>query len=264
MTNKFLIGVSTYLKNGALREFLDSAIKNDYLETCDILICDDADGHAKEVFAEYPQKGLLYTTGSNLGIARNKNRAIRFFLEQKHYTHLILTDDDMLFTAPGLFEECIAAGWPHTMGYLGEMSCSLEGARGGFFDTFPIKGKTDIEPETIFTNGSQGVMLYMTRDVVEKCMYYPIAPGRYGYEHSIYSNIINNAYLKYAMDWFPFLKTFPKFMVGNYNHPNQYEAKPEENQKWWLDMRNKIQSGVDYINKKSGVPDGEEVLKHEL
>lgn len=259
--NKTLIAISTYKKNGALQELLTSLIDNDYPTTCDILICDDGSGEARELVKDYSP--ILYIESKNPGsIARNKNRGIKYFLENTQYEYLILLDDDLLVRSPGLVEALIETEYPHITGYLGKYTEGVgieaderkQFSGNAFFDDFKPKGKTD--KGVMFCPGAQGIMLFLTREIAEKAKYFHVPPGRYGYEHSIYSNVINKI-LGYQIDHFPIFIRTPVYLIGNYNYPNVYEAKPEENVKWWSKKKLDILLGIDYINNKPGVPEDE-------
>ena len=263
MTEKSVLwACSSYLKNGALEDLLDSIIEHGYDREADILICDDGEGHARDLVKMY---GLLYTTGDRGGIGHNKNRGIKYFLDNPQYKELVLIDDDVIMTRPGLMEEFRRTGSCHVTGYLGSYEDGLgftqdtriQLSGNPFFKDFPVKGQTDTG--LIYCLGSQGFLMYFTREIVEKAKYFPVGPGHYGYEHSLYSNTINRL-LGLYIDWFPILYKTPKYCVGNYSWPNQYEAKPELNHKWWLKKRVDIMSGVNYINKHHGIPE-EEVIE---
>lgn len=262
--NSRLISITTFRKNKALEELLDTLKEFKYFEDCDILVCDDGGGEARGVVKKY--NPCLYTTGDNLGIARNKNRGIKYFLENDQYKHLVLLDDDLLFTGSGLIDALIGAEWPHITGYLGTYTPGVgieaeerkQFSGNAFFDDFKPTGKTD--KGVMFCPGAQGIMLYMVREVVEKAMYFHVPPGHYGYEHSIYSNVINKI-TDYQIDHFPIFIRTPAYLIGNYEHPNNYEAKPEQNAKWWINKKLDISLGINYINRVHGVPTGEVVEK---
>lgn len=259
-----LIAISTFKKNPALVELLDSLNKHGYMEVADILVTDDGEGEAK---GSIPP-GVLYTTGKNLGIAKNKNRAIKYFLENPQYNYLLLLDDDIVFRASGLIEECIDTRLQHVTGYLGQWEDGV-GVVGAddrpqlsgnpFFVDFPRQGQTE-DGKISFRFGSQGGMLFFSRTILEKAGYFHIPPGKYGYEHSIHSNVINRVQ-GYCIDWFPILENSPKFFHDNGKYANAYEAKPQENNDWWINKKREIQKGINFINRSHGVPENEEVLK---
>ena len=268
--NDVLIGISTFRKNQALRELLKSAQDNGYLDANDILITDDEAPGALEVFQEFVHPNLLYIGGQNLGIAKNKNRSLRYFLHHPQYKQVILLDDDLRFSRNGLVEALKATELPHVTGYLGSWVEGLgpdpderkQFSGNSFFDDFPIQGLSK-NRDCFYIHGSQGIMMYMTREIVEKAQYFHIPPGKYGYEHSIYSNVINRC-MGFHVDWFPVLIDTPKYIVGNFNHPNNYVADPQTNSKWWQEKKAQIQKGINFVNKVSGVPAGEEVLRHDI
>lgn len=230
MTNqitKTLLAVSTYRKNEALRVLLNSLVDNGYTKDNEVVITDDAFPNAKEVYDEFLPKipSLSYMGGSRGGIWYNKNRCLYWFLEKTKCSHLIMLDDDIVFTKAGMIEALQEStrvdGSKHIMGYLGGYRDPL--TKTGFFSTFPVIASTD---KLVWTNGTQGVLLYFTRDIVEAAGYYQKMPYFYGYEHSLYSRIVNKLQ-RVAPNFFCFFKKCPKFFVTQMI-PNSYERQKGE------------------------------------
>lgn len=238
-----LIAVSTYRKNAALRILLQSLVSNDYTKDNEVVITDDAYPGAQEVFEEFKPliPSLSYIGGNRGGIWYNKNRGIYWFLEKTKCSHLIMLDDDIVVNKPGMIEALQQAtlldGAKHIMGYLGDYQDPL--TKKGFFSTFPVVAATD---RLVWTCGTQGLMLYFTRDIVELAGYYQKMPYFYGYEHSLYSRVVNKLQ-NIAPNFFCFLKKSPKFFVTQMI-PNSYERqKGEENltdQEWDTKFRQDI------------------------
>jgi len=249
---KKAIAISTYKKNGALRVLLNSMHEHMKDELSYVHIADDANGEAKEVFEEFKDKfPLYYSSGNRLGIAQNKNRGIEFFLKKTDATHLILMDDDIEIIAPGLYDALINAKHPHITGFLSNYRDTVEGGvlnSESFFKEFPPKGQTE---DLVFCGGAQGVLLFFERRVLEKVGYFDTFwKGKYGFEHSIFSNRINRV-LGYYIDWFPIFKKSGKYFKDQGNFPNQYDAKPELdlNRPQWMEQKQVIFDGQSLINK---------------
>lgn len=262
--------VSSYLKPNCLKEFLESAREHGYLDNNHVLITDDDPEHsAKPVWEEMVHPNLFYIGAkARAGISKNKNRGIQFFLKNPKYETISLYDDDLTFVAPGLIEACINTRLPHLTGYLGSYVEGLgpdpderkQFSGNPFFTDFPRQASSETG-DVIYCSGSQGIMMYMTKAMVEKAMYFHVPPGHYGYEHSIYSNVINKCQGLY-IDSFPILYLTPKYLIGNFNYPNQYTAMPEQNSKWWMEKKEEVRRGINFINKVSQVPEGEQVCQH--
>lgn len=186
------------------------------------------------------------------GVAINKNRGIKYFLEHPEFDELLMLDDDIVMTGPGLLEACRATGEPHMTGMLGEGSsqaASFGAVKAPFFETFPVKGET---PTHVFAEGSMGMMLWANRSCVEKVGYMDqlSKDGFYGMEHSTWSNRINALYGKY-IDWFPILKGCDRFFVSQ-EIPNNYTADYSQNQRGWAKRKPEIFKGINLHIKNPG------------
>lgn len=182
------------------------------------------------------------------GVAINKNRGIKYFLEHPEFDELLMLDDDIVMTGPGLLEACRATGEPHMTGLLGGTEGAIFGADAcPFFQSFPPKGET---PTHWFCTGSMGMMLWYTRACVEKVGYFNAMPDKYGAEHSLYSCRINALYGKY-IDWFPILKGCEGYFVSQ-SIPNNYTADYEKNMKYYNKIKPEIFKGINLTIKKSG------------
>ncbi len=183
------------------------------------------------------------------GVAINKNRGIKYFLEHPEYSELLMLDDDIVMTGPGLLEACRATGEPHMTGLLGGSEAEVFGADAcPFFQSFPPKGET---PTHWYVEGSMGMMLYATRSCVEKVGYMDVGPGHYGFDHSLWSNRINALHGKY-IDWFPVLKGCENFFVSQ-SIPNNYNADYSQNNKYWIKRKPEIFKGIDLHKSRSGI-----------
>lgn len=228
-----LFAISTYRKNEALKGIIDSLIKNGYLEQdFHILITDDDNGTAKEIyegyFAQYPTK-FSYVAGERQGIAVNKNRGIYFFLEKTDAKYLILSDDDILITAPGLNKDFIKASIDDRLGhitsYLGVYEDVPE--KRNLFEKFATISETEHVYHLI--GGCHGICSFYTREVIEQIMYFRKFKFFYGYEHSEHSMRANKVQGR-CQEMFPVFKDSPKY-IRCQGIPNDYNITAEDLEK---------------------------------
>jgi hypothetical protein len=225
----FLV-VTTYKKNIALRVILDSMVENKYTDKNIVCIVDDCMGNAREVYEEFTSKipKLVYTTGKKrMGIGVNKNRGIRLFLEEfKDCQYLNLSDDDIVYTAPGLHKRYRQVmnqeGISHITGYLGGEFDKVK-EENGFFKLFP---PAMTAKDIAYCPGVQGLNLYYKRDIVEKAKYFNKLPYFYGFEHSLYDCRVNRLEGR-TPDIHPILLSSPKYFVTQ-EVPNDYEFNLED------------------------------------
>ena len=284
MTNKVCICVSTYQKDVALSTLLESLVAYEYHTGNRLVIVDDhqglpydlnrktnpnhplfKDNDLQEIKrpsavmvvegfkVKHPDVDISCVFGkARGGVAINKNRGIKYFLERPEFDELLMLDDDIVMTGPGLLEACRATGEPHMTGMLGEGSsqaASFGAVKAPFFETFPVKGET---PTHVFAEGSMGMMLWANRSCVEKVGYMDqlSKDGFYGMEHSTWSNRINALYGKY-IDWFPILKGCDRFFVSQ-EIPNNYTADYSQNQRGWAKRKPEIFKGINLHIKNPG------------
>lgn len=283
---KALIAISTFQKADAFYNLVESLVKYNYHTGNKILVTDDNAGkdyittrkdnpnHPRWVevseseteinFAgapkvvenlkrDFPDLDIECVFGEKRGgVAINKNRGIKYFLEHPEYSELLMLDDDIVMTGPGLLEACRATGEPHMTGMLGQNSAqaaSFGADACPFFDSFPKMGET---PTHIYAGGSMGCMLYFTRECIQRVGYMETLSkdGKYGFEHSIFSNRINALYGKY-IDWFPILKGCDRFFVSQ-EIPNNYTADYSQNQRGWAKRKPEIFKGINLTIKNPG------------
>jgi glycosyltransferase involved in cell wall biosynthesis len=254
--SKVAISVSTYLKNDALKGWLESTKELGNFLSC-INVSDDAEGNAEEVVKEFEKNSeipITYCTGKNGGISVNKNRGIKWFLqsnEAKDCDYLILSDDDIVFTYSSydntyLLDQIIKAhensGMPQITGYLGgnfmqvleDGIVKLDG--DPFFKQFPPVAEDEM---LYYCKGSQGIFLSFTRQAIEYAEYFDVLSYRYGYEHALYSNRINRIF-GYTPEVCPILKNCHRYFHCQ-NIPNNYGVDPEGLAKNAKDYQKRLQ-----------------------
>jgi GT2 family glycosyltransferase len=261
MTDTICLGITTYKKPKALRGILDSIPEFGNVEV--IHISDDNNFETEDLVREYQQKynedlypfPFAYSSGPNLGIAKAKNRNIKFFIEETECDFLVLSDDDFIYKKSNfdntkLLDKFLEAhketGFPHLMGYFASHKDPLSG--NPHFNTFPVYAEDN---HVIHSQGCQGICLFFTRESVKTVGYFDTMPGRYGYEHALYSSRINKLSGREPKDYI-FLKNMHRYIECQ-GIPNQYEAKPQENAKTYEKRMQEIYNGVGLIVRNSGI-----------
>lgn len=268
--SKTLITISTYQKSDALKVLLTSLFEHGYNKDNKIIVCDDNMGKSYEITKEKNPNHPLFkdSSESNItmpsvpevikefegvecvfgkkrgGISNNKNRGIKYFLDHSEYRYLLMLDDDIIFTAPGFIDLCIESKHHHLTGYLGDPANDtiLFGEdRSPFFKSFPPQGG---DPYIWYCLGSQGMMLWATRETVEEVGYMDRMKDHYGFEHSLWSNRIMVLKYKKFLDWFPVLKGCHTYFQSQ-SIPNNYTADYSQNQKYWDKRKQEIFQGID-------------------
>lgn len=254
--------VTTFRKNPALRVFIESYLKYGDLDNlAHFVICDDEFPTAQPVYDEFKdqfngklrylggpleqkirtKKGKIITTklekAERVGIARNKNRGIKFFLEETNDDHLYLFDDDIEFIDSGLEANVLEANWTHITGYLADYRDPM--SMLGFFQQFPPFHETE---HLYWCMGSQGVMLYFYRSAIERLGYMNHDwPGKYGYEHSVHSARLSRIEGFYP-EYYAILKGCPYFFRTQ-QVANDYAAVPQENAAMFQALLDKVYTG---------------------
>lgn len=280
---KALIACSTFQKSDAIYNLVESLVKHNYDVGNRILVTDDNAGKdyittrkdnphhprwaevpedQKEInFAgapkvvenlkrDFPDLDIEVVFGDKRGgVAINKNRGIKYFLEHPEFDELLMLDDDIEMVGPGLLEAIRATKLPHVTGLLGESEAAVFGADAcPFFQSFPPQGET---PTHWYCLGSMGVMLYATRECVERVGYMDQMPDFYGAEHSLWSARINMLHGKF-LDWFPILKGCENFFTTQ-SIPNNYIADYSKNMKYYNKRKEEIFRGIDLHKARGGV-----------
>lgn len=137
----------------------------------------DLRAHAGSVPATEEYPAIQTFIGSNLGVAGNSNRALRWFLTQTDCDHLLLCNDDMLAT--GDFAKIYADA--HVRTDIGLFCwCDL----GTGYETIPhVYAGTEIRLLTRLT----GCLMSITRKLVESIGYFDPEFGQAGEEHCAYT-----------------------------------------------------------------------------
>lgn len=271
MELKFCHAVTTFKKNTALRVWVETFFKFHDAELLGhLVISDDNYPEAQEVYDEFKDQfegKLIYIGGERAGIAKQKNRCIRYFMEETEDNCLICYDDDIQFVGAGLERQILKAKYAHITGYLGDPRFPNQwDIILPFFQDFKPMGETEY---LWFCPGSQGVMMFMTREVINQVGYFDTEwKGRYGFEHSIYSNRINKIHGFYP-DWFPVLKGCERFFITQ-EVPNNYipdyitdkkgdliideKGRPKlVNEAQWIKRRQEVYDGWSLYKKNHGL-----------
>lgn len=273
--NDIAISVSTYKKPEALRNWLDSV--RHFGRIVAVHVADDNDGEVQAIAEEYQRKHEMgaypypvsYSTGTNGGIAKNKNRGIKWFLnapEASAAKYLVLSDDDIVFTPcilPGVIpligDAFVTAaeqtGLRHVTGYLGGSFGKVNDdgtvtfQAEPFFTQFPPKAETELLYFTF--GGTQGILLFFDRELVDLLGYFHQFPGRYGFEHAEYSMRANRIEGR-CPELYPILKNCQEYFHCQ-GIPNNYEARPQENAAEFEARRVDIYNGIMLSKKVAGV-----------
>jgi hypothetical protein len=116
----------------------------------------------------------------NVGVAGNSNKAIRWFERQEGYDHLLLCNDDLIVTG----DFAAVYGQAH------------EALKIGLFCFCPVKLGEEYVGPVVKVLGHQvrmvprmtGSMMSMTLALVKKIGYFDVSFGRFGEEHSDFTN----------------------------------------------------------------------------
>ena len=232
--SKYLISISTFKKNDALTNLIESLISTGALEDSFIHISDDNNSGAKEVFdhffATFP-KSFGYSTSPRMGIWGNKNRGIYYFLERnKEPEYCLLLDDDIISVGSGLCQEFEAAskfsGQQQLSSYLGDADMVAAGRnkedeilQNGFFKTFPIVAENEY---LYWCGGAQGIACFYTRELLQKLGYMDNLGGPYGYEHALHAARALRIQ-GFCPELFPMIKRSPNFFKTQLI-PNAYDV----------------------------------------
>lgn len=255
-----LLAISTYKKNEALRAILKSI--ETYMPAEHVLVTDDNEGEALPVLEEFPTLNLNYMTGPNVGVAKNKNRAIYYMREYTDHDSILLIDDDIEFTSSKLIEEFNAAyevdKEEHINTYIGGPEAPFN--RLGIFHDFPIISQTEYLYKC---KGSYGICSFYTRNLLDRIGYFQKFPYIYGFEHSEHSARALKVQGKFP-ELFPMLKRSYK-LLKTQEIPNNYEVDQEivhsKQYRVYIDYLQKIYRGVDLNNKQHFLDLSKETIK---
>lgn len=276
-----LIAITTFCKTDALSVLLGSLAENGYLKTCDIVICDDngnlpyqvtkegnpqhpywvdhpeetkplempSAGKVVEIFNSVHDSNVKVLHGKGRkGIAINKNRGIKYFLEHEAYKDMIMLDDDIVVSSSEILDRCRASGHPHLCGYLGEPNEPEgeelhTGRSGNSFWSVPEFRAQGEDEHVYYSGGAQGMFLYVKRELLDQVQYLNVMKNPYGFEHAIWSNRLNLANGKNP-DWFPILKGCGRLFQSQ-AIPNNYHIKDVyANSKEWQKLKELCYKGV--------------------
>lgn len=121
----------------------------------------------------------VYMGETNLGVTGNSNRALRWFMEETDADHLCLCNDDIL--VHGDFVKFYAQGH-QDLGVGLWCFCDFTHHESYRWTSYRVRGY-DVKFLPRFT----GIMMSITRDLVEKVGYFDAAFGKFGEEHCDYT-----------------------------------------------------------------------------
>lgn len=255
-----LIGITTFKKNDIAEDLLNSLHTYGYTQDNTIILADDSPGEALSVFknTSYVE---AYLTGNRHGIWANKNRIIRYFLNDSDCDYLLLLDNDIVFTAPGCLDELENASKetdPRTVNQIGHQHITgyVVDADGndGLQKTFPYEGETNYLK---FHPGCHGCFLWFTRENLKKVGYMRRYSYFYGGEHSELSNRCLMAQNKAPEYWYPVLKRSTKFFKLNPRDRHVYDVDLEQVYAKNLEEMHKFNAdtrrGVNILNSNTGL-----------
>lgn len=125
----------------------------------------------------YERRGVqIYLAHSNAGVTGNSNKAIRWFMEQKDIDHLCLCNDDLEVTGP--FH--LLYSYSHKLTEVG-LFCFTD-FTSETYKFVPIKYR-GIKIKLM--QRMTGIMMSMTRELVNKIGYYDADAFTFGQEHSL-------------------------------------------------------------------------------
>jgi glycosyltransferase involved in cell wall biosynthesis len=124
-----------------------------------------------------------YRFEQSVGIARAKNKCLEM-MEAAGCTHMFLSDDDFYPTSPDWWKPYVMSGEAHLMYIFRDFS-----TRTKLHDTAVIYQDEKI----VAYSHPRGVLLYLTRQVLDRVGGMDTAFGQWGWEHPEYSDRIYNA-----------------------------------------------------------------------
>jgi intein/homing endonuclease len=125
----------------------------------------------------YDRGGVqIYLAHSNVGVTGNSNKAIRWFMEQEGYDHLCLCNDDLEVT--GAFHRSYAHA--HALTEVG-LFCFTDFTSESY--AYAVVKHRGIQIKLM--QRMTGIMMSMTRALVEKIGYYDADSFTFGQEHSL-------------------------------------------------------------------------------
>lgn len=269
---KVCVGITTFKKPKALRNMLENL--PNIGKVSHISIADDNEFETKEICEEFQSKyesgnyiaPLALSSGPNKGIAINKNRNIKFFLEETQDDYLILLDDDLTITTNSLaikfptagfgrvnlldqlIDAQLHSGMEHLTGFLAGIPDPL--TKAPFLSIRPMTAE---DKYLYYYSLSQGILLFFTRNIVEKTGYFDWAiwKSKYGYEHSAYSARCLRVQ-GYQPETFPILKHCHRWLKCA-GIPNNYSADPGPNAEPYKKRINEVYLGVGLKKDNPGI-----------
>lgn len=266
-----LVCITTFRKNLALEVLLQSLLDNGYK---DIHVADDNSNKpdktgktALEICEKF--RGRLNITfaynekSSMLGVAKNKNRNLRFFFENKQFDRVLLLDDDICILRSDIEDHLNSIkdefGLEHISGYWTDedahLTQKLTGLTGNPWEMdFPVIMQN--KSVNWHSGGVQGCFVTCTRELAEKAMYFKNDwHSGYGAEHSQWSARLNML-TGWSPTLFPSLRYSSRYLRGQ-NIPNDYaisHEKIELNMTQYHESLKSIERGLDLKEENHGLP----------
>ena len=278
-----LIALTTFKKADAATVLQQSLIDHGYAENCEFFWGDDFNGEiipelgysAVDACSKFQAKCQIHMQyGPRGGVSINKNRCIKYFLEQSKAPYFLLLDDDLVFHQPGLIEELIELSKECRLDHITGMWIDPPSAErklgidGQYWEqSFKKHSVGDIKERITYhatwdskMPGSHGNAGFFTRRIVEALGYYNIW-STYGYEHAGYTSRAMRLQGRTPM-WHPQHHHAWKYYHGQHI-PNRYEGTTEEIKKaepeFWKTLA-LTYAGLDLIVKEHGLTDKEVLL----
>jgi len=183
------LGIITYNRKDCLIQCINSIRQTDAFLLSKIIVADDASTDGTAEWLEQ-QKDIISVLGrKNVGIARNSNRALSL-LRNVDYGFLI--NDDVKFNKPGWVRKYVNAMIKSPYHHFGFM--------GGQLGINLVKVETRRGVKISFHNQMMGSFLTFTKKVLERVGGFNAHYGKYGFEHSEWTERISLAGLGYPCD----------------------------------------------------------------
>jgi len=221
------IGICTYNRAYRVGQLIDM-VRQATPHDCRLFVADD--GSADGTVEVLEEKKVLYTTGLNLGVARNKNRLLQML---QSYDFIFILEDDLIIKKEGWVELFLQAHKQSNIHYLlfcpewyyGEQIAISE--FGGVRFSHPIH--------------DGGVCSFYTKKVIETCGgFHPDFRG-YGREHCEFTDRIHRSGLagKYRVNHIIGSEEYLSFHTNESVRRVNWLQEEKVNQQLWEELNAK-------------------------